>query len=92
MKNGANPNIKNNDGYTSLYYALRKQALEIVYLLLEHGANPYVPYVIYNDIEVEWGRRYNTLKRHIYTLVKQACIAEKININSFLFWPYKICS
>ena len=40
LKKGANPNAKDDDGWTPLHYASFKGHVEIVKLLLERGANP----------------------------------------------------
>jgi len=40
LNNGADPNIKNNDEVTPLYYAINQGDVNVVRLLLERGANP----------------------------------------------------
>jgi cytohesin len=40
LEKGANPNAKDNIGWTPLHWAAHKGRVEIVELLLERGANP----------------------------------------------------
>lgn len=39
LEKGANPNIENDDGWTPLFRAVNSNKLDVVKLLLEHGAN-----------------------------------------------------
>ena len=50
IRQGADPNVKGNTGYTCLGYAIQKGSLELVKMLVEAGA----------DIEQRWGQ-YNDL-------------------------------
>ncbi len=47
LANGADPNARDSDGYTSLYYALpgypRADGIAVARLLLDHGADPNLP-------------------------------------------------
>jgi len=40
LENGANPNAKDNDGWTPLHWAAQDGHVEIVKILLERGADP----------------------------------------------------
>ena len=40
LQHGANPNIKNIDGLTSLHNAVYERHIDVVKLLLKYGANP----------------------------------------------------
>ena len=42
LKNGANPNAKDDDGWTPLHWAAFKGRVNVVKLLLERGANPLI--------------------------------------------------
>ena len=67
LENGADPNIKNNDGYTALAAATFYNNPEIVKILLEYGADPFIKLIPNMQIpkeneqllaEYQWKRLY----------------------------------
>ena len=49
LKNGADPNITNEDGLSPLHTAVNKQNITIVKLLLKYGANPNIKSKLYQQ-------------------------------------------
>jgi ankyrin repeat protein len=42
LENGANPNTKDNNGWTPLHWAAFKDYVDVVRVLLERGADPWI--------------------------------------------------
>ena len=55
LVNGANPNLKDNDGYSAMHRACRKGPLELALLLVRFGANVYL-IDKYGQTPLDWCR------------------------------------
>ena len=60
LKNGANPNISNDDGLSPLHAAVSKQNISIVKVLLKYGANPNIKSKLYQQTPLHLAIKNNT--------------------------------